>query len=247
VKKIISWIRSKKFILLSILFCLLEIINLPLQSCYKPYLSKSLTDVDTLKIQVLSPVDNIKATIGQVREHNDKLRELLFQKINNEYSSSNSRESSHQQTRGFYVLIIIGLLSISLTKPNVKILSSILCALILVMYVLEVHELDLNERYTVASRTYSRQVDTLTNYLSNSTNWYVFSNKPIYDWMNRESDFGNRLNRKLIKAVFLYDADQLVLYIIPLTIIFLWSIRNRNIKNPSPPNYLIKRRLSRNN
>ena len=221
--RIFSGVKSHKLLLSLII---LVIVNLPLQNSYKRYISGCLTNLDSLRIEVLIPDSSIKVTPQVVQQHNDKLRELLSQKINNEYSSAISRESSHQQTRGFYVLIVVGLLSIILTrsdgKPLKRTLKWILLILIAIMYLLEVHELDLNTRYRTAAMIYNKEIDSLTNYEMNFTTWHKFDNKKLYDWMKNESNLPKLWIRKLIKAVILYDFGQLILYIIPIILVLFW-------------------------
>ncbi len=199
--------------------------------------------IDIKNTKAIFPNYDQKANKEQIIKHNESLKELLYQRINIENANNSSHLSSHQQMRGFYVLLIIaGLLSITITArgSTSKNIKRFLLIFIPVMYILEVHNLDLNDRYKSASEIYTKEAIRLTNCISDSTTLYYFSYKDIKNQMDKASDL--KWQRKGIKACSGYDAEQIVLYFLPWIIIFGWN-RTGKIYNKLSRNSYIRHLL----
>ncbi len=204
-------------------------------------------DIDHTK--VLFADSTIIATPKEIIEHNELLRELLYKRIDLEYTSSASRESTRQQMRGFYVLIVAGMLSIVIAKRNSNTKASVLTlmALIFVMYMIEVHNLDLDERFRATGKVYSRDLYSLINSKVDSTTWDKFDyNKNIKAELDTADDFEIEWKRKAIKAVR-YNAEQAALYILPFVALFWWYFKNTFQHNQKPKKRLLVYRSRRGN
>ena len=149
------------------------------------------------------------------------------------------RESTQQQMRGFYVLIIASFLSIIIAKyrTTVPIARDILMIIIAVMCLLEVHQIDLNGRFNSVSDIYNQDVYRLINPIENFTVWYVLSYKQIRKQMDRASDGWTKWNRKLHKALQ-PSTEQIALYVFPFIGLFWWRF-----KRPLLYIYKCKKRL----
>lgn len=182
--------------------------------------------------RVLFSVDTLHILYQQVKEHNENLRALLQTKISDESKQVANREASHQQMRGFYVLIVSGLifLALSLTeKPKTEYpVLKIVLLFIIVMYGLDVHELDLNKRLRRSYEIYHKELNTLVNLPEDSVKWFVFSSREIKPEMSETSKWGRRYIRKIVRATK-PDTSQLVLYGLPFAAIY-WYIKKYNVK-----------------
>jgi hypothetical protein len=152
-----------------------------------------------------------------------------------EYSADATREASHQQMRGFYVLILAGLITIFLAKntPGKSTLAIIMMAIIGVMYGLEVHQLDLYERYRASVYVYSDAINDLVDSLNTSGIWYKFDYSEMKAAMKSADSSSIRWTRKALKATH-PSYDQLAIYVFPFLLLFIWFFRRT--KAPRPPN-----------
>jgi hypothetical protein len=224
-KKTIDFLKSKWSILLYIILLSLSYL---LQNTWQIP-----TTINTEKTQVLFPNDTIHVNVHQIKEHNENLRDLLQQRIAIEYAHEATRESSRQQMRGFYVLIIAGLLSIYISWKN-KVTPTniyILMVLISIIYLIEIHQNDLNQRFEAAGKIYSEKLYDVINSVNDSTTWYYFSYKDINTQMDTSSNWDERYTRKIL-WLLRPNAEQIALYHFPLIALLWWRSNSKaNKKN----------------
>ena len=182
--------------------------------------------IDVENTSALNPICIEKTATEKITKHNELLREYLLQRISIENSRQAMRESTHQQMRGFYILIIAGLLSILIAKykSTFPFMRDIVMIIIAVMYLLEVHQLDMYQRFNSVSDIYTYDVYRLINPTDNSRVWYVLSYEQIRDQMNKASNGWIRWRRKLLKALK-PSTQQIALYVFPFVALFWWRFK----------------------
>lgn len=164
-------------------------------------------------------------------EERDKHNAALIAKIEGDRAldaaQSSSREASKMQTRAFYVASLAALLSVVLlrdknvgTKKNVGI---IMLFFILAIYGLEVHLDDNFERSRAYFDNRGGAIDSLVNAHMSTPYWYIYKLEPFRGQVDSVSKRGIRLCRK-VRAFLKPDMEQMVLYVFPWSVVYLWLI-----------------------
>ncbi len=179
--------------------------------------------------EVIHPNDTIRASAKQIEEHNSQLREYLYHRISVAQTSRTTSNASVQQMRGFYIILLAGLLSIFFSSENARLQISVLSMCVIgIVFSLEVHQQDVNERNgRFVATELTKAVDTLIN-SSQDTVWYSFSYEPIKKALESKGECLKRLKRKLLKALK-PKPDQFALYVLPF-LFLVWRIRQINKK-----------------
>jgi hypothetical protein len=198
--------------------------------------------IDYKKTSLLFPNYKIHVDVNQIKEHNGLLLDLLNQRMTISYTEVATRESSNQQMRGFYILILAGLLSIVISKlgrDSQRKIYIFMMVVITAMYFLEVHQIDLNERYKNNAQTYSENISRFVNKVQDTSTWYYFSSNDMFKQWNEASTIYNRWER-WIKRAIRPKAAQVTIYFIPYTLIFWMLLPFKSRLKEQDNNDLIK-------
>ncbi len=171
----------------------------------------------------INTIDSTSSII--VLNHNQFLSNTLLQHLSLASQDKLAQDDSRIQTRLFYAAILTALISFILSDKNKnnrnkkgKIILTI--SVIILMYLLDVHLLDLGWRKHQASITISKTKDSLQN-TPNTTNWYKIDFNKLYDFNKKqECDHIGRKLCRLIKPEF----AQMIFYIIPLCILWIYFV-----------------------
>lgn len=193
---------------------------------------------------ILFPADSSRLQKENALSNNTILINLLQEREAIDANSIESKKSLNMQSLMFYCAIMAGLMSLLFTRKGKesKILTSVfLFFIIALLYLVDVHQQDLIQRNESPRKITSEAVDLLVIPYNDTV--YKLS----YDSMNAQYDSaanpGRRWFRKLY-AVYHPNLPQIVYYIIPWLLIFIYIIHlrfsGRSCKS-------LKRKVSKNN
>jgi hypothetical protein len=193
----------------------------------------------------LRPDTSVHVSQEEIALHNNTTRDILIKRLAWENAYTVAREQLRTQMRGFYLVVLAGLGAfVSRTSKKVNDDSSstthsssaqeivkqfgrfILPTFIIIVFMLEVHQDDLNYRYIGTSDVYSAAVDQLTDSVEDSDKWQRFHYDDVKKEMDRSSSFCNRWSRILMSASR-PGADQIVLYYLPLIALIVVTFRKQ--------------------
>jgi hypothetical protein len=202
---------------------------IPITNAFVHYLPEARPGIVVNDYSLLVPIDTIGALPSEIVAHNTAVRTLLLQLVAIDNSAAASRESAAMQFRGFFVVILAGLLSLLLKEKTASEyrIGNVLLAAIVLVYLLEVHRDDLNARYHIVSYVHTTAAVEVTNSPSAKTTWYSLGpDDSLTAKMLQSSKFGIRMPRKILEALS-PNADQIVLYFVPYSYVLfiLWRRR----------------------
>jgi hypothetical protein len=183
-------------------------------------------------------------TLEQSQNQIQHLTDLALQVQIFRIGLKSTQENILYQVRGFYVLILTGLLPALFLTSNKKTAIQVAGIFItLFMYGLDVYLKDISQRPDKYIRCDAKTVRTLSKIQPDSTHWYyidfdrdtvagvVNSTKPIRSLVDEDKEegmLGNRLCRKIGEALT-PKFDQICFYMVPI-IIFIWGDWKRGRK-----------------
>lgn len=222
-KKIIHTANNTQSILKSnwpgILLVLIVVVNHFLPIAPKPDPAFDKPDA----ITVLTTGDRGKHNPQELNAHNNSIYEFLIQWVVIENEGIATRESSLMQMRGFYAIIVAALISVVLVRDKQvsRTAALILMSIIVIMYTLEVHQIDLNKRYNQKVSVYSRDVLTLAETPDQNKTWFKVDDTSLESQMTQAGFWMARWPRVILTALR-PEVDQLALYVFPFLVLFWW-------------------------
>jgi len=174
----------------------------------------------------------VHPSADEIRAHNLTLISLLHENMALDVTSLEGRENIKTQNRLFYAAILAALASLLFMKdsPNPTI-RTFLLFFILVMYLLEVHREDLDNRYSAGFDIKGLEVEKLINAKS-TTPWYFVTGDSVNAKMAESNKLLSRVPRKLQRAAN-PDLEQVAFYFIPW--IAIYSLKFYNYKKRIEP------------
>ncbi len=217
--------KMKKFQFIGIYY--LIIIFLILEIYVFKFIPEPKHDFKICMTKVIYPIESIRASAKQIEEHNSRLREYLYNRISVVQTAATTREASFQQMRGFYIVLLGGLLSIFFLKASDKVeIFGVIMLIIVIMYLLEVNHQDIIERYIKNNSTVLTKAVYILVDSKNDSVWYSYDKKPGEEVLKREKEFATRFKRKLLSAQY-PKPDQFALYFIPFLFLACWKVKQR--------------------
>ena len=180
--------------------------------------------IDSENVRVYKSVDSLSKlfTRNEIVEHNKIIISTLQEREATRDNSSVSRENNLRETRTIYVALLGIILAIVFNqKKNKKPVIFFLLLLICGIYSIEVHIKDLLHREQGCCSIVHRSVEEIVSTDKIFREYFVLNYGEFLNQQYKARD--DRLYRKLWKA---YDPDweQIVLYVLPFGIIYLWLL-----------------------
>jgi hypothetical protein len=144
---------------------------------------------------------------------------VLEERLGSSATLKASRDGQRMQARVFYAAILAGLAALLFGgRINAKVQAGLfLLAFISVMYMLDVHMQDMDNRYTTADRTLLHASDSLINLPSRDSLWYVCDFDLVAKQMNDAHD--TRFWRKVYLACR-PSIEQFAFYFLPWIFVY---------------------------
>ncbi|TSA16821.1 hypothetical protein D4R75_13065 [bacterium] len=170
------------------------------------------------RTQMLFPVTTKQYQAHGVSIHNSYLMTFLEANLARQSSEISSRENTKAQTRLFYAAILAAVIAFfSLRGGNSHpVIVVVPMVLIVSMYVLEIHQDDLNRRSFDYYHAETNAIETLVDLNPTDTTWYRKEGDTIQHVV--DSVHNTRVARK-IQAAFHPSLDQIIFYFIPLFLV----------------------------
>jgi hypothetical protein len=168
----------------------------------------------------------VRPNADEIKTHNSMLISLLHENMALDVTAFEGRENIKTQNRLFYAAILAALASFLFLKdsPNPMIRRFLLLFIVL-MYLLEVHREDLDNRYFVGFDIKGLEVEKLIN-AKTTTSWYYVTGDSLNAKMAESNKLTNRFPRKLRRAIN-PDSEQIAFYLIPWAAIYSLALYNR--------------------
>ena len=187
-------------------------------------LDKPNEPIDSKNVRVYNTVDSLSHlfTKNEIVEHNKTIISTLQEREATRENVSVSRENNLRETRTIYFALLGIILAIVFNqKNNKKLVIFLLLLLIGGIYSIEVHLKDLLHREQGCCAVVNRSVEEIVNTDKIYNEYFVINYDELLNQQDKAHD--DRLYRKLCKA---YDPDleQIVLYVIPFLLIYVWLL-----------------------
>ena len=132
-----------------------------------PALSKQLSEISQSKVTILKNIDSLNVPKNNPIEHNATIINSLQQKIQNQQDGIIALERNESEARNFYTVILVGILSFLLNSINKKKLPNNIVILSLIfisiMYFVDIHFKDMEERSGYTKGIHITKIDSLVN------------------------------------------------------------------------------------
>ncbi len=180
----------------------------------------------TLVSKTIYPKEqDCSVTDYDIRTHNAYLISMLQERYSSSINYQSRTETSISQARSIYFGILVVILTLMFRSEENKTykfrVSLVLLGIIIMIYSLEIHLKDMQERQISCNTLTGKVYEKLVSSNDINCNWYEFNcNKRDSCW---EGACYNKHLRKLKKA-FHPDAEQRIYYIIPWLILSYLAI-----------------------
>lgn len=228
IKYLLGWLRNN-FIYISIIFSATLFISIR-------FLAPPREPIIPLTTPILFRVDSIHVKASDILAHNSAIRTFLHENMAMDVSSMTAQENVKMQTRSFYVIILVALLSFMLGNSKSQhpknFIEKILLFIVILIFLIEVHNDDLNKRTNISFDVKGVAVQKLLNTNINNTIWYNVSPDTLNSELYKIHEVKNRWLRKL-QAACDPNAEQIVFYLVPFIAVYLRILsrrKNRNLK-----------------
>jgi len=178
---------------------------------------------------ILRPDTSIKIVSADIaRQHNETLLQILASESST--TSSNfyvQRQTYKIQLRIAYAAIFIGLIPFLFRRlVRERTIAQLVSLLVIVgIYGLDANLKDIDSRAIASDHVFAKAIDSLSNLNQLNTVWYNLDGKKLRDQFSQnEFEDGKRVYRKTMTALFDWDFEQVIFYLVPLLFISLFSI-----------------------
>ncbi len=182
--------------------------------------------IDKINTQVLfADTAGVCLNSDEIKAHNMQLISVLNSYMALDITSFEGRENLKSQNRLFYAAILAALVSLLFMKDTPKLrIKTFLLFFIVLMYFLEVHREDLDNRYFVGYDIKGLAVEKLINDKFPTT-WYYVTGDSLTAKMKEANKLENRIPRKLLRVIN-PDLEQVAFYLIPFSAIYWLPVFN---------------------
>jgi len=178
-------------------------------------------DVDA-SLFVLSPIGVDAQTAEQNRS---TLLPILIEREATDRALIESSIDGQREFRGFYILIVSGLLTLVFDEKRRQNVLLLIFGVILGMYFLDVHFEDLQARQKAGQRITEQAILRLANTPPLDTIKYTLSYDAFHSSMDKA--VGRSFVRKLYLATHPTNIERIIFYLLPLAIIYVCATRLR--------------------
>jgi hypothetical protein len=156
----------------------------------------------------------------EIMIHNSNMMTFLQANLARESSEIGVAENTKSQTRLFYVAILAAMIVVlSTIKENSHpAMIGIPIILIVSMYLLEIHQDDLNRRGVDYYRAEIHATETLVDLKPTDMNWYRKDGYALQNASDSVHNTNTRIARK-IQAALRPSVDQIIFYFIPMCLV----------------------------
>jgi hypothetical protein len=168
--------------------------------------------------------DFLNFTKEDIKAHNIEIISTLREREASESSKWASRQNSIDQLHAIYFGFLAVILSIILKgKTKKKLPYLLLFFLIPVMWWLNIHQQDLNNRSDYMSRNTGHNIEQFVNLHPTNATWYTLDYKAVKDSLDTCKN--HAFIRKLTKF-YKPSMEQIIFYIVPLCLVYVFMIIN---------------------